>query len=179
MNLNPDASKALFYQDYTAKVPIDGVRFLDLRRLPDDGGSFTELLRRPQLATSTEVGGIEVKQVNYSVIEPGVIRAYHLHPKQTDVWFVPPSDRLLMVLIDVRADSPTEGLSMRFMLGYGASRMVVIPPGVAHGCKNLGDSDGRIIYFVDHTFMPEPPLGQEGRLPWDYLGAEVWDMVRG
>jgi dTDP-4-dehydrorhamnose 3,5-epimerase-like enzyme len=70
-------------------------------------------------------------------------------------------------------------MHMRFMLGNGASRLLRIPPGVAHGARNLDVRPGRIIYFVDVRFSPEPAECDEGRLPWDFLGPEVWEMVRG
>jgi dTDP-4-dehydrorhamnose 3,5-epimerase-like enzyme len=65
------------------------------------------------------------------------------------------------------------------ILGDGATRLVRIPPGVAHGVRNLGAGTGRIIYFVDVQFTAEPAETDEGRLPWDYLGAAVWDVTRG
>jgi dTDP-4-dehydrorhamnose 3,5-epimerase len=120
-----------------------------------------------------------MRQINFSEVEPGAIKAFHLHTRQTDVWFVPPSDRFLLILVDVRKGSHTEGASMRFMLGAGASRLVRIPPGVAHGVRNLGTAMGRIVYFTDVHFSPEPSDCDEGRLPWDYLGGDVWDVTRG
>ena len=55
-----------------------------------------------------------------------------------------------------------------------------IPPGVAHGVKNLAATRGRIIYFVDVQFSAGPrPRRDEGRLPWDFAGAGIWDVVRG
>jgi dTDP-4-dehydrorhamnose 3,5-epimerase len=68
---------------------------------------------------------------------------------------------------------------MRFMLGDGASRLVRIPPGVAHGVRNLATSPGRIIYFVDVQFSLDPATCDEGRLPWDHAGADVWEVTRG
>ena len=68
---------------------------------------------------------------------------------------------------------------MRFVLGDGQSQLVRIPPGVAHGCRNLGRERSRIIYFVDLHFSVEPGQCDEGRLPWDHLGAEIWEVVRG
>jgi dTDP-4-dehydrorhamnose 3,5-epimerase len=56
---------------------------------------------------------------------------------------------------------------------------VRIPTGVAHGVRNLGSATGRIIYFVDVPFSPDPALCDEGRLPWDHAGADVWEPVRG
>jgi dTDP-4-dehydrorhamnose 3,5-epimerase-like enzyme len=57
--------------------------------------------------------------------------------------------------------------------------MLRIPPGVAHGVRNVGPASGRIIYFTDVHFSPEPAACDEGRLPWDYAGPEIWDVVRG
>ena len=68
---------------------------------------------------------------------------------------------------------------MRIMLGNGASRLLVIPAGVAHGARNLGAETGRIIYFTDVHFSPEPSACDEGRLPWDFAGADIWEMTKG
>jgi dTDP-4-dehydrorhamnose 3,5-epimerase len=116
--------------------------------------------------------------VNYSELEPGAIKAFHLHKRQTDVWYVPPCDKLLLVLHDCRKGSATENQTMRFVIGDGTSRIVRIPPGVAHGCRNLAGERGRILYFVDVQFSTGPDC-DEGRLPWDYLGSEIWEVVRG
>ena len=61
----------------------------------------------------------------------------------------------------------------------GGGGLIRIPPGVAHGCTNLGDKTASIIYFVDVQFSVEPDECDEGRLPWDYCGAEVWDIIKG
>jgi dTDP-4-dehydrorhamnose 3,5-epimerase len=176
--LNDRARAAFGYQDYTAKERIDGIQIVELRRFNDDGGSITEL-GRLQLGEHAQLPGFVCRQVNYSEMEPGAIKAYHLHHRQTDVWYVPPCDKLLLVLHDCRAGSPSEGQTMRVVLGDGKDRLVRIPPGVAHGARNLGQRVGRIIYMVDVQFSPTPGECDEGRLPWDFLGAEVWDMVRG
>ncbi|HXG04845.1 MAG TPA: dTDP-4-dehydrorhamnose 3,5-epimerase family protein [Candidatus Binatia bacterium] len=178
MELTPDAKRAFHVQSYAAAPRIEGVVLKDLVRHHDDAGSFTELgrLRDGRLAGLEE---FVVRQVNYSELEPGAIKAFHVHLRQTDVWYVPPADRLLMVLVDVRRGSPTEGRYLRFMLGDGTSRLVRIPPGVAHGVRNLGRGPARVIYFVDQEFTAEPERCDEGRLPWDFVGADVWDVTRG
>lgn len=174
-----DAARARYgVQDYGRGTGIDGVELVTLRRFNDDGGSITELGRLME-GRHEQLSGFEVKQVNYSEVEPGAIKAYHLHKRQTDVWYVPPSDKLLLVLHDCRSGSRTEGETMRFVLGDGNSRLVRIPPGVAHGCRNLGSSIARILYMVDLHFSTDPDECDEGRLPWDYLGSEIWEIVRG
>jgi dTDP-4-dehydrorhamnose 3,5-epimerase len=178
MELSPQAKRVFDVQSYAPRPTIDGVAITELKRFHDDGGSMTELARLVD-GTPEAVAGFTLRQINFSEIEAGAIKAFHLHARQTDVWFVPPSDRVLMVLTDVRKGSRTEGVTMRFMLGNGASRLVRIPPGVAHGARNLGSATGRIIYFTDLHFSPDPAECDEGRLPWDYLGADVWDVTRG
>ncbi len=178
MEFSPDAKRIFHLQPYGPSPTIDGVQLVELKRYHDDGGSMTELGRLVN-GHLEAFPDFTVRQINYSVMEPGAIKAFHLHSRQTDVWYVPPSDRLLMVLLDMRKGSPTEGLRMRFMLGNGASRLLRIPPGVAHGVRNLGPSTGRIIYCVDVHFSPDPSLCDEGRLPWDYAGVDVWEMTRG
>ncbi len=178
MSLSDEAKRAFSTQEYSPPPEIDGVQVVDLKRFHDDGGSLTEL-GRLEAGVHASLAGFEVKQINYSELDPGVIKAFHLHRRQTDVWFVPPSDKMLLVLLDVRAESRSRNLHHRLILGDGTSRLVRIPPGVAHGVRNLGQTRGRVIYFVDSHFSPDPDQTDEGRLPWDFAGADIWDVVRG
>lgn len=176
--LNERAHAAFTVQSYTGRPTIDGVKIVDLKRFHDDGGSMTELGRLSE-GVHADLPGFVVRQVNFSEMEPGAVKAFHLHRRQTDVWFVPPASKLLVVLGDVRKGSPTEGQVLRLVLGDGASRLVRIPPGVAHGACNLAGTRGQIVYFVDVNFDPHPDRCDEGRLPWDFFGPEVWDVVKG
>jgi dTDP-4-dehydrorhamnose 3,5-epimerase len=176
--LSDDAKRAFSLQSYAGGPGIAGVEVADLRRSTDDGGAFTELGRLTG-GLHAAFPGFEVRQVNYSEVDPGVIKAFHLHREQSDVWFVPPGDKMLLVLVDARAGSPTEHAQRRLVLGDGHSRLVRIPPGVAHGVRNLGPARGRIIYFTDRHFSADPAETDEGRLPWDFLGADVWQVERG
>jgi dTDP-4-dehydrorhamnose 3,5-epimerase len=178
MNLGDAAKRAFALQDYSPQAPLGGVEIVDLKRFVDDGGAFVELGRLTAGAHAA-FRGFEVKQVNYSEVDPGVVKAFHLHRRQTDVWFVPPGDRMLLVLLDCRAGSPTENALRRMILGDGATRLVRIPPGVAHGVRNVATARGRIIYFVDTQFSADPDTSDEGRLPWDFAGVDVWEPTRG
>ena len=178
MDLTDAAKRAFSLQDYSPAPAIDGVEVAELKRFTDDGGSFMELGRLSG-GLHAAFPGFEVKQINYSEMEPGAIKAFHLHQRQTDVWFVPPGDKLLLVLLDLREGSRTRDVSRRMVLGDGTSRLVRIPPGVAHGVKNLAAERGRVIYFVDAQFSPAPDQCDEGRVPWDFAGPDIWDVTRG
>ena len=176
MNLGSKARAVYRLQEYGNRPTIDGVEVLELRRFNDEGGSLIELLRMSGGAAEG-IDGLELKQVNYSCVQPGAVKAFHIHRSQTDLWFVPPEDRVLLVLVDVREGSPTENNQLRTMLGDGNAALVRIPSGVAHGCRNLGRESARIIYFTDRHFSGDPALCDEGRLPWDFVGREIWDVA--
>ena len=93
MQINSRAKENFSYQDYSPADRIDGVEIVDLARFNDDGGAITELARLTA-GMHGQLEGFEVKQFNYSEIEPGAVKAYHMHQRQTDVWYVPPHDKL-------------------------------------------------------------------------------------
>lgn len=163
-------------QDYATKETIDGVESVDLPYFVDDGGSFIEVAR----LTGGEhdwLHGVEARQVSYSEMLSGVVKGFHLHLQQDDVWFVPPSCRMLVILHDLREDSTSKGKTMRLVLGVGKAKLLKIPKGVAHGVKNIDDQTGFVFYFVSQQFNKDQP--DEQRLPWDLLGAEVWETLKG
>jgi dTDP-4-dehydrorhamnose 3,5-epimerase len=174
VSLSPKAQSLYKLQSYDGRAGIDGVAVHALRRFRDEGGALTELLRL-ESGGASGLAGFRPVQVNYSCLQPGRIKALHVHLRQTDVWFVPPEDRVLVVVVDVRAGSPTEGGTLRLLLGDGESALLRIPPGVAHGMRNVGDRPARVLYFTDRLFSVDPTECDEGRLPWDLVGREVWE----
>lgn len=176
-NIAPEFRKVESRQEYGKKAPIAGVQVLDLKRFVDDGGDFQELGRLDEKGELLALPGFKVRQVNYSVMHPGVVKAWHLHHKQEDVWFVPPQHRVLVGLLDCRDDSATKGQTMRLVLGDGRSQLLHIPRGVAHGACNLTGSDAVIVYMVNQQFSAAEP--DEHRLPWDHVGKEFWDVTKG
>ena len=180
--LSPDALAPEFRdhvstQEYSKSTPIEGVRIIDLRLLIDDGGSFAELVRFDETGHLLAIPEFQVRQSSYSQVLPGAIKAFHLHYNQEDVWFVPPTDRLLIGLIDARAGSPTLGVKMRFVMGGGKAQLLYIPRGVGHGCANVGTVSSTILYYVNQHFNLDDP--DERRLPYDIVGEDFWKMTPG
>lgn len=178
MKISKTIQDTLNLQDYSKKPAIDGVKILQLRRFNDDGGSFTELGRLTN-GTLNDLPEVSVAQINYSEMNPGAIKAFHVHLQQTDVWYVPPSDKVVLILVDVREESATKDAMMKLVLGDGNSKLVMIPPGVAHGCRNISGKTSRIVYFMDKNFTDDPKQCDEYRLPWDHFGAEIWEVQKG
>jgi dTDP-4-dehydrorhamnose 3,5-epimerase len=164
-------------QSYSARAHIDGVTVMDLPVFSDEGGDFCELTRFNHDGTLSLAPSYRPAQISYSQMEPGQIKAFHLHRHQDDLWFVPPGHRLLVGLLDVREESPGYRNQMRLVLGAGKGRLLHIPRGVAHGVANLSTSSASIIYFTNAAFNADCP--DEHRLPYDVLGRDFWTIRPG
>lgn len=165
-------------QDYSKKPVIDDVKVIDIPYFADDGGYFLELGRWTKQVMQN-FPKFDLQQMNYSEMDPGVIKAWHLHYQQEDIWFVPPTHKLLLVLRDCRAKSRTKNVTMRLVLGAGKAKMVYIPRGVAHGAANLWQKSAAVLYFVNNQFTPDPKQSDEQRLPWDQFGKDIWELTKG
>ena len=175
-DLGAEFKEAVTTQDYSKKPVIEGVKTVELRQFVDDSGSFNEVARLDS-GLLKEFEGFELKQVSYSLMEPGAIKAFHLHFQQEDVWFVPAGDKLLIGLVDLRKDSASYNVNQKLILGSGKAALLYIPRGVAHGAANLSKKNAQIFYFVSEQFNSESP--DEKRLPWDLLGKDFWEKEKG
>lgn len=137
---------------------IEGVRLRPLVRHVDERGSLTELLRSdwPEFR--------RFGQATVTVNDPGVIRAWHWHERQTDL-FVVVSGMVKLPLYDARDGSPTRGELNEFFLGDDNFAALVVPPGVYHGYLTLGTRPALILNFPDRVYDYEHP--DEERLPVD------------
>lgn len=174
----PEYREHLSTQNYAAQPRIEDVQIVDMPIMSDDGGSFLELSRFVN-ERLTNFPDFEIKQMNYSEMLPGVVKAAHLHFYQEDIWFVPPADRLLIGLLDVREGSATQGVKMRFVMGAGKARLLYIPRGVAHGAANLWDAPAAILYVVNKQFEADAQNTDEHRLPWTVFGDTFWELAKG
>ena len=180
MFIHLDFQKKIFQQNYSPAAKIADVKIVDLKYFVDDSGAFLELARL------RESGGIKeyfpdfkIKQINWSQILPGAIKAGHLHQKQADIWFAPPTDRLLVGLLDARDKSKTYGLKMRLILGAGLARLLYIPPGVIHGAANLYSRPSSLIYLTNQEFSADSKLNDEWRAPYNVFGENFWQIQAG
>lgn len=164
-------------QDYSEKKKIEEVGIYELKNFVGEDGFFCEIGRLNNDGYLEAIKDFQVLQINYSEALPGVVKAWHLHLCQEDLWYISPNQIILVGLYDLRKDSPTKKISMRFALGGGRSQLLYIPRGVAHGYANLTNQRISILYFVNQKFDPKMP--DEQRLPWDILGENFWKMSPG
>ncbi len=144
---------------------IAGVIIQLLEVFADNRGLFVELARlgRPGIAAGMVSDGKQQIQVSTTLTYPGIIKAIHYHYEQTDLW-VPMSGMLQVFLYDLRRDSATFGGINTLYVGTFRYWEILIPPGVAHGYKVLGQASAQLVYLTDRYYNP----ADEGRLPYDH-----------
>lgn len=168
----PEIQAKIYSRDYSQKSLIKGIKIVPLKTFLSEDGDFGEIIRLNSRAKLKRIPGFTVAQINRTTLLPGSVKAWHLHLKQDEIWFVVPSGHVLVGLWDVRKNSPTTGVTMRVMLGGGQSNLLFIPKGVAHGSLNLSHKSVELFYFVDKQFDINSP--DEKRIPWDAKGKEFW-----
>ena len=137
---------------------IEGVKVKTLVKYPDDRGFFAEILRDDDGLLN------RFGQASISKTYPGVIKAFHYHQFQEDLWFFPVGNAQV-VLHDLRPDSPTYKETNIFYMGEDNPVLLLIPIMVAHGYRVLGNLPAVIIYFTTQSYQPGNP--DEHRIPWD------------
>lgn len=137
---------------------IEGVQVKKLVRHCDDRGFFMEILRDDD-SVFTVFG-----QASMTRTYPGVVRAFHYHEHQDDLWFFPVGE-VQAVLHDLRENSPTRGETNVFFMGESNPILLLIPRMVAHGYRVLGERPSVMVYFTTNAYNREKP--DEMRLEWD------------
>jgi dTDP-4-dehydrorhamnose 3,5-epimerase len=129
---------------------IDDVIIRDIPRHTDRRGWLMELFRRDELPDH-----LLPAMAYVSVTEPGIARGPHEHRDQADLFcFLGPSN-FTVYLWDARPVSPTRGTRQVFLAGEGSPRMVVVPAGVVHAYKNIGDVPGMVFNAPNRLFAGE------------------------
>ncbi len=148
--------------------PIHDVIIKKLTTHADDRGYFREVLREDDHLLK------RFGQTAVTKSYPGVIKAFHWHHNQDDLWyFVDGMARV--VLYDRRPDSPTCGTTQVVYAGEDNPVLILIPAGLAHGYQVLGNKPAILFYHVTQAYDPARP--DEQRIPYDDAGiAFDWSI---
>jgi dTDP-4-dehydrorhamnose 3,5-epimerase len=138
--------------------PIHDVVVKELITRSDDRGYFREILREDDNLLR------HFGQTSITKTYPGVIKAFHWHNHQDDIWYVA-SGMARVVLHDRREGSPTKGVTQVVYAGEDNPVIVVIPSGIAHGYQVLGNQPVILFYHVTKAYDPKEP--DEERIAWD------------
>jgi dTDP-4-dehydrorhamnose 3,5-epimerase len=139
--------------------PIEGLHFRPTRPIPHEDGTLAEVARRswPEIDQ-------EIVQVHVTTTEPGRIRAWGLHQASTDRLFVV-SGLVSFVVFDGRKGSPTHGALNEFKVSERSPGLLVIPPNLYHGWKNIGTVESFTINMPSAQYDYEAPDALD--LPYD------------
>ena len=139
---------------------IAGVEITPFPLWPDDRGYFLEVARLGQGL----VAGFDPAQTQVSAAWSyrGTVKAFHYHLWQTDFW-VPAKGTFQVALVDLRRDSPTFGLRNTFYVGSFRPWQLLVPPGIGHGYKVIGEEPGMLVYVTNRQFNPK----DEGRIAYN------------
>ncbi len=127
---------------------ISGVKIEALVKHVDERGFLIETFRLDTLPDDLKP---QMSYVSYT--EPGVARGPHEHIKQTDIFaFIGPGNFRIQ-LWDNREKSKTYDNSIIFFGGEDNTILVVVPPGVVHGYKNISKTiRGMVLNYPDRLF---------------------------
>lgn len=137
---------------------INGVRVKQLKIFTDDRGLLTEVLKHGESTFA------EIKQTTYTETYPGVIKAFHWHKNQADIWFFS-KGMAQVALYDLRKDSPTHKETNVFYAGEKNPILLYIPPGIAHGYRVLGNQPAGLFYHTTEAYNCDNP--DEKRIAFD------------
>jgi dTDP-4-dehydrorhamnose 3,5-epimerase len=146
---------------------IDGAKLVLLDMFGDERGSFFEVFRASWFDPRQRWA-----QWNVSRSTGNVVRGLHFHKLQTDFWMVP-SGKIQVALVDLRAKSPTHRTAKTIILEESEPRGLYIPPGVLHGYKIV--KEATVMYLVDVEYTGKDEYGVRWNDPALGLPADWYD----
>lgn len=144
---------------------IEGVRVIPLRRIPDERGTISHMIRK------TDPHFIEFGEIYFSTVYPGLVKGWHKHREMTLNYAVPVGS-IKMVLFDDREDSPTRGNLMELFVGEDNYCLVQVPPDVWNGFKGIGTREAMVANCCTHVHDPSrssrmDPFDNDIPYDWD------------
>lgn len=109
-------------------------------------------------------------EIYFSVVYPGVIKAWHLHKKMVLNYAVV-TGLIQLVLYDERKDSPTRGQFMEIVLGETNYQLVTIPAGIWNGFKGIGTREAYVANCSTEPHDPEEIIRKDPfskDIPYDW-----------
>jgi dTDP-4-dehydrorhamnose 3,5-epimerase len=116
---------------------INGVKTTPLKQIVDERGKIMHMMKK-----DSEIFE-KFGEIYFSTINPGFIKAWHLH-KEATLNYACVKGKVKLVLLDDRKDSSTFGQYQELMLSPKDYFLVTIPPFIWNGFKGLDDSESII-----------------------------------
>jgi dTDP-4-dehydrorhamnose 3,5-epimerase len=126
---------------------IAGVEVFPLRRILDERGMVMHMLKE------TDPHFQKFGEIYFSVIFPGVVKAWHLHSRMT-INYAVVAGNIKLVVFDQRPDSKTKGQLQEIYVGQVNYQLVRVPPGVVNGFTAVGGEKAIVANCAD---IPHDP----------------------
>ncbi len=129
---------------------IEGVEVRELKKFLDYRGWLCELFRKDELSQEL------FPQMAYcSLTYPGISRGPHAHHHQTDIFCFLGPGNFEVRLWDNRESSPTYKNMQIIYAGKDNPLVVIVPPGVVHGYKVIGNEPGLVFNCPNKLYAGE------------------------
>ena len=145
---------------------IEGVTIKQLKKIPDERGCIYHMLRCDDPLFE------KFGEVYFSIVNPGVIKAWHLHEEMTLNYAVV-QGMIKLVLYDDRDNSPTKGSCMQLFVGEENYCLVKIPPKIWNGFKGVGVKPAIV---ANCATLPHDPAEIERLNPFSDKIPYNWDI---
>jgi dTDP-4-dehydrorhamnose 3,5-epimerase len=130
------------------KSEIAGVLIQPLKQIVDHRGAVLHMLRHD----SPLFQGFG--EIYFSLILPGVVKAWKRHRRMTQ-HFAVPVGKILLVLYDNRQGSPSQGRLEKHCLGRPDHYCLIrIPPLLWYGFQGLGTAPALVTNVTDYVHDP-------------------------
>ncbi len=142
---------------------LPGVRIKEIKKFPDERGSFAEIFREDwsDLIESED----NIIQVNLSYSYPGMIRAWHRHHRGQVDYFITVRGATKICAYDDTEKSPTRGNLDEIISSEEKIQCVRIPGYYYHGFKSIGSEPALVVYLTTKLYDYKNP--DEERRPWN------------
>lgn len=139
---------------------IEGIKIKKLNKFSDERGWLAEIYRQDEMDYLPVMSYV-------SSTKPGVVRGPHEHLQQSDCFvFFGPGDFELH-LWDNRPDSKNKGAYIKLEVGENNPTLIIVPPGVVHGYKNISTKDAWCINLPDKLYKGEGKKETVDEVRWE------------
>lgn len=144
---------------------IDGVVIKQLQKISDERGSVMHMLRSDDPLFS------QFGEIYFSVVNPGVVKAWKKHKKMTQ-HFAVPKGKIRLVIYDDRPESGSYKKIEILDIGEDNYCLVRIPSLVWYGFKGISSEPAIIANCTDIPHEPEETIKLDpdtNRIPYNWV----------
>lgn len=131
----------------TTRGPIQGVKVVPLKRIPDERGTIFHMLK------STDPHFRKFGEIYFSTVYSGAVKGWHKHGRMT-LNYACIYGHVKVVIFDDRKKSKTRGNLMEVFLGPENYFLLIIPPGVWNGFKGMAEPYSIVANCSTHAHKP-------------------------